>query len=97
LQASEIKFKGNTLIEIVKAQKIILEASTTIRNLSHTLVSSILLKFGLSYALKDMTDKYSNSQVFIETDIENVIRYHQCYTTNNFKRIFGYFSRRQEF
>jgi signal transduction histidine kinase len=77
LQAIENQFKGNMPIEIVKAQKIILEASTTIRNLSHTLVSSILLKFGLPYALKDMAEKYSNSQISIDTDIENIIRYHQ--------------------
>jgi signal transduction histidine kinase len=37
----------------------------------------VLLKFGLTYALKDMAEKYSNSQIQIHTDIEGLRRYHQ--------------------
>ncbi len=77
LQASKMQFNGNTPIEIDKTQKIIVEASQTIRDLSHTLVSSVLLKFGLKYAIKDMADKFSNSQITIETKIKNVRRYQQ--------------------
>ncbi len=77
LQATRMQFNGDSPIEIDKTQKIILEASQTIRDLSHTLVSSVLLKFGLKYAIKDMAEKYSNSKIAIETDIENVRRYHQ--------------------
>ena len=72
-----MQFNGDTPIEVDKTQKIIVEASQTIRDLSHTLVSSILLKFGLKYAIIDMADKFSNSQITFDTDIENVRRYHQ--------------------
>ncbi|PQJ73650.1 hypothetical protein BTO14_00820 [Polaribacter butkevichii] len=77
LQASRGLFKGETPVEINKTQKIIMEASQTIRDLSHTLVSSVLLKFGLKYAIKDMADKYSNSQIKIDTRIGEVVRYEQ--------------------
>ena len=50
-------------IEIDKSQQIIIEASKKIRDLSHTLVSSVLLKFGLNFAIKDIAEKYSNSQI----------------------------------
>jgi signal transduction histidine kinase len=77
LQATKMQFNGDTPIEIDKTQKIIIEASQTIRDLSHTLVSSVLLKFGLKYAIIDMAEKYSNSQLKIDTNIKNVRRYHQ--------------------
>ena len=79
LQASKTQFNGNTPIEIDKTQKIIIEASQTIRDLSHTLVSSVLLKFGLKYAIKDMAEKYSNSKIEINTNIKNIRRYHQSF------------------
>ena len=79
LQATKMQFNGDSPIEINKAQKIIVEASHTIRDLSHALVSSVLLKFGLKYAIKDMAEKYSNSQIQINTDIKNLRRYHQSF------------------
>ena len=77
LMATKSQFKGDAPIEIDKTQQIIAEASLKIRDLSHTLVSSVLLKFGLNFALKDMATKYSNSVLYIETDIYNLRRYHQ--------------------
>jgi two-component system NarL family sensor kinase len=77
VQASRKQFKGKVLIEIDKTQKIIKEASRKIRNLSHSLVSSVLLKFGLNFAIKDITEKYSNSQLSIDTQIEGLKRYNQ--------------------
>lgn len=79
LQASKMQFKGDIPIEIDKTQKIIGEASQTIRDLSHTLVSSVLLKFGLKYAIKDMAEKYSNSKIQFNTNIKNVRRYQQSF------------------
>ncbi|MEE9407114.1 MAG: ATP-binding protein [Polaribacter sp.] len=79
LQATRSQFKGDHPIEIDKTQEIITEASQKIRDLSHTLVSSVLLKFGLNYAIKDMADKYSNSQIKIETQVGMVRRYHQSF------------------
>jgi signal transduction histidine kinase len=77
LQATRKQFNGNTPVEIDKTQEIILEASHKIRDLSHTLVSSVLLKFGLELAIKDIAEKYSNSVLKIETNIKNVRRYEQ--------------------
>ncbi|MGK0414729.1 MAG: two-component system NarL family sensor kinase, partial [Polaribacter sp.] len=79
LQASRKHFNGSTIIEIDKTQKIIVEASHKIRDLSHNLVSSILLKFGLNFAVRDIAEKYSNSELHINTDIKNIKRYHQSF------------------
>ncbi|MGB0837821.1 MAG: tetratricopeptide repeat-containing sensor histidine kinase [Flavobacteriaceae bacterium] len=65
--------------EIEKSQRIIEEASEKIRNLSHQLISSVLLKFGLSYSIFDLCEKYSNSQIEIVSDINNVGRYEQSF------------------
>lgn len=77
LQATRKQFNGSTPVEIDKTQEIILEASHKIRDLSHTLVSSVLLKFGLNFAIKDIAEKYSNSVLKIGTHIENKRRYEQ--------------------
>jgi signal transduction histidine kinase len=77
LQACKSLFKGSVPIEVDKSQAIIHEASHQIRDLSHSLVSSVLLKFGLSYAIKDMVEKYSNSQLEIFCEIKYIKRYDQ--------------------
>lgn len=79
LQATKGKFNGKTPVEIDKTREIITEASQKIRDLSHTLVSSVLLKFGLKFAIKDMADKYSNSQIEINTNFGEVKRYQQSF------------------
>lgn len=75
LQASAKQFQGETPMEIVKTKRIISEASTKIRDLSHNLISAILVKFGLTYAIKDLAQKYSNSELRIDTEVRNVGRY----------------------
>ena len=77
LQASRNQFNGSTPIEIEKSQKIITEASQKIRNLSHNLVSSVLLKFGIEYAIKDLISKYSNSQINFEAHTDGISRFNQ--------------------
>lgn len=77
LEASQKQFNGNVPLELKKTQEIIKEASLQIRDLSHNLVSSILLKFGLEYAVNDIAEKYSNSMLKIHVDIENIKRYNQ--------------------
>lgn len=77
LQACKSQFNGSTPIEVDKSQSIINEASQKIRDLSHTLVSSILLKFGLSFAIKDVAEKFSNSELKIEHDTRYIKRYDQ--------------------
>jgi len=79
LQAARGLFNGEIPVEIDKTQHIIKEASQTIRDLSHTLVSSVLLKFGLKYAIKDMAEKYSNSQIRIDTKVGETRRYEQSF------------------
>jgi len=77
LTATKKQFNGDTPQEIDKTQTIISEASQKVRDLSHNLVSSILLKFGLEYAIKDVTKKYSNRELTFEVSAQNVNRYNQ--------------------
>lgn len=77
LTATKKQFNGDTPQEIEKTQAIISEASQKVRDLSHNLVSSILLKFGLEYAIKDVVKKYSNSQLKLEVSATNINRYNQ--------------------
>ncbi|WP_158091365.1 tetratricopeptide repeat-containing sensor histidine kinase [Tenacibaculum holothuriorum] len=77
LSATKKQFSQNTPVEIEKTQSIILEASQKVRDLSHNLVSSILLKFGLEYAIKDVSKKYSNSELTFHTSANNINRYNQ--------------------
>ncbi len=77
LSATKKQLKSNAPPEIEKTQAIILEASQKVRDLSHNLISSILLKFGLEYALKDVAKKYSNSQITFEISAQNIHRYNQ--------------------
>ncbi|MFY9242881.1 MAG: tetratricopeptide repeat protein [Polaribacter sp.] len=79
LQATRKQFNGNIPPEIDKTQQIINEASDKIRDLSHNLVSSVLLKFGLTFAVKDVAEKYSNSDLKIIAQIENIGRYDQSF------------------
>lgn len=77
LTATKKQFNGDTPQEIDKTQAIISEASQKVRDLSHNLVSSILLKFGLEYAIKDVTKKYSNSELKFDVSAQNINRYNQ--------------------
>ena len=77
LSATKKQFNGSTPLEVEKTRAIILEASQKVRDLSHNLVSSILLKFGLEYAFKDVAKKYSNSQLHFDVEAKNISRYNQ--------------------
>jgi two-component system NarL family sensor kinase len=77
LQASKAQLKTNIPIEINKAQEIVNEASIKIRDLSHELISSVLLKFGLAFAVHDLCEKYSNSEIQFISDDNGIKRYHQ--------------------
>lgn len=75
LQATKSRFNGSTPEEIEKTQAILSEASTKVRNLSHSLISSTLLKFGLQFAVKDLAQKFSNSKLKITYEIKDIKRY----------------------
>lgn len=77
LSATKKQLNNNHPTEIEKTQAIILEASQKVRDLSHNLVSSILLKFGLEYAIKDVAKKYSNSELKFDVSASNIHRYNQ--------------------
>lgn len=75
LQAVKAELDENVPEEIGKTQKIVKEAGKKIRDLSHQLISSVLLKFGLAYAVEDLCEKYSNSKLSFQSDSQNVERY----------------------
>ncbi len=74
-------------IEIEKAQNIIVEASEKIRDLSHKLVSSVLLKFGLSVAIQDVCEKSSNSSIKLNCESKNMERFDQNFEIKMFNII----------
>ena len=75
LQAAKAELDDKAPEEIEKTQKIVKEAGEKIRDLSHQLISSVLLKFGLAYAIEDLCEKYSNSKLSFQSDAQNVERY----------------------
>ncbi|RLD76032.1 MAG: histidine kinase, partial [Bacteroidetes bacterium] len=77
LQASKAQLKNKVPAEINKAQEILGEASTKIRDLSHELISSVLIKFGLAFAIHDLCEKYSNSKLEFISDDNGIKRYNQ--------------------
>lgn len=77
LQASKAQLKTEIPAEISKAQEIVNEASVKIRDLSHELISSVLLKFGLAFAVHDICEKYSNSELELVSDDNGIKRYNQ--------------------
>ena len=77
LHATKKRFNGNTPLEILKSQEIIQEATYKIRDLSHNLISSVLLKFGLDFALKDLSEKFSNTEMSILVKTSELRRYNQ--------------------
>tara|TARA_B110000046_G_scaffold167334_1_gene184916 strand:+ start:12070 stop:13869 length:1800 start_codon:yes stop_codon:yes gene_type:complete len=87
LQATKKQFDKGVPIEVLKTQKIITEASQKIRDLSHTLVSSVLLKFGLNFAIRDIAEKYSNSELWLDTEIEGLRRYDQKFEIKTYNII----------
>lgn len=63
--------------ELIKSEKIINEAADKIRNLSHKLISPVLIKFGLKTAIEDICEKYSNSQLIFRCKFIDIHRYNQ--------------------
>ena len=79
LQAVKMQLDEPIPEEIEKAQVIVSEAATSIRNLSHSLVSNVLLKFGLGYAIKDLTQKISNTKLNFQCDCKKIMRFDQSF------------------
>ena len=87
LQATKKHLGKNAPLEIDKSQLIISDASNQIRNLSHKLMSSTLLKFGLTAAVQDLCDKTSNSNLNISLNSKNITRFNQNFEIKIFNII----------
>ncbi len=68
LQAYKNKTKNGTA-PINRAQEIIGEASDKLRLLSHNMISSVLLNFGLSDALSDLCEKISTDELTFTSNV----------------------------
>lgn len=77
LHAAKVGLSDPIPKEIDKSQDLVLEAGEKIRDLSHKLISSVLLKFGLSYAMEELCEKYSNSNLKFEHSSQNIERYNE--------------------
>lgn len=71
----------NDSIEIVKTKCILEEVHHKIRDLSHELMPSLLVRFGLIYALDDLCEKNSNSNIQFEfsSAIDATIRFNESF------------------
>ena len=87
LYAGSKQIKGKFPVEIEKTQAIISEASEQIRDLSHNLISSVLLKFGLSVAIQDLCEKSSNSVINLTSTSKNIVRFNQNFEIKIFNII----------
>lgn len=87
LYASKKQLKGDVPMEIEKSQSILNEASEQIRDLSHNLISAVLLKFGIGVATQDLCEKSSNSTLEIECDFKNITRFEQNFEIKIFNII----------
>lgn len=87
LQAMAKQLNGNTPAELNKTKNILNEASDKIRDLSHSLVSPVLQKFGLKLSISEIADKFSNSELEIETNIEGLTRYESNFEVKTYNII----------
>lgn len=60
---SKINFTSE---ELIKSKSILREAHDKVRDLSHDLIPSLLIRFGLYYALQDLCEKNSNSSLHFD-------------------------------
>ena len=65
--------------EIEKTKAILNDAHEKVRDLSHQLLPSLLARFGLFYALKDICEKNSNANINFEyiSDVSTATRYQE--------------------
>lgn len=77
---SKIDFQSE---ELIKSKSILRDAHDKVRDLSHELIPSLLIRFGLYYALQDLCEKNSNSSLHFDYmgDEETNIRYNEDFET----------------
>ncbi len=73
LQAFKKNISEERHKQILKTQDIIVEASGKIRDLSHNLVSSLLINFGLEYAVHDICEKFTSTELefMVDSNLEH--------------------------
>jgi len=65
--------------ELLKAKSILEDAHDRLRDMSHELIPALLVRFGLVYALEDLCEKNSNSELQFEfsSSIDPEMRYNE--------------------
>ncbi|NUY79403.1 hypothetical protein HUK80_00730 [Flavobacterium sp. MAH-1] len=82
LQLTAFSSQQGSNDEITKTRQILKEAHDKVRDLSHELVPTLLAKFGLAYALEDLCEKFSTSELqFKYKDDGTVKRYDEDFET----------------
>ena len=86
LSAFESDLSKEKIEELVKTRSLLKDAHDKVRDLSHELVSPLLVKFGLQFALKDLCENNSNSiiQFDFQSNIKNDFRIKTDYETKLF-------------
>ena len=79
LSAFEGSLNTEQIAELKKTRLLLKEAHDKVRDLSHELVSPLLVKLGLQFALKDLCENNSNSLIVFDfnTKLEKHIRFDQ--------------------
>lgn len=72
LQVIKKKSDGS-IDELDKSQRILGEASDKVRDISHRLISAVLIKFGLEKATQDLCEKHSNGELSFEMECNSPI------------------------
>ncbi len=83
LSAFESDLSKEKIEELVKTRILLKDAHDKVRDLSHELVSPLLVKFGLQFALKDLCENNSNSIILFDfqSNIQNDFRFETDYET----------------
>ena len=87
LQAMGKQLNGNAPAELNKTKNILNEASDKIRDLSHSLISPVLQKFGLRLSVSEIADKFSNYELDIVSNTENLKRYESNFEVKTYNII----------
>lgn len=87
LQAMGKQLNGNAPAELDKTKNILNEASDKIRDLSHSLISPVLQKFGLRLSVSEIADKFSNYELDIVSNTENLKRYESNFEVKTYNII----------
>jgi signal transduction histidine kinase len=75
IESNLIKNNSNDIYLLSNAKKLVDESVTEVRNISHNMMPSVLLQYGLVVAIEDFTSKINNSNLlkinFSHTGFEN--------------------------